>query len=85
MLDTLLKFRRQGISQHTLLFYQRCLSKTIGIKLTAQGINSFLGLLDCGKAKHAYCRTRGKAIMSILADSRSSIAEICSIFAILME
>ena len=57
--DILLGFlnsRRQGISKHTITFYQRCLSKAIGMELTAQGINSFLNSLDCGNAKHSYYR-----------------------------
>jgi len=48
--------RRQGISRHTVLFYQRCLSKAIGMELTPQGISSFLANLDCGNAKHSYFR-----------------------------
>jgi len=33
ILDTFLASRRQGMSNHTLLFYQRYLSKAIGIEL----------------------------------------------------
>ncbi|MFC1962589.1 tyrosine-type recombinase/integrase [Chloroflexota bacterium] len=56
MLQEFLSSRRQGLSNHTLLFYQRCLSKAIGIELTAQGINSFLLSLACGNGKFAYYR-----------------------------
>jgi len=56
MLDTFLASRRQGMSNHTLLFYQRCLSKAIGIELSPQGVSSFLASLECGNAKHAYYR-----------------------------
>jgi len=56
MLQEFLNSRRQGLSTHTLLFYQRCLSKAIGIELTAQGINSFLSSLSCGNGKFAYFR-----------------------------
>ncbi|MFC1918617.1 tyrosine-type recombinase/integrase [Chloroflexota bacterium] len=55
-LQEFLASRRQGLSIHTLLFYQRCLSKAIGIELTAQGINSFLSSLSCGNGKFAYYR-----------------------------
>ena len=33
--------------QNTLLFYQRCLSKAIGIELTPKGTNCFLDSLTC--------------------------------------
>jgi site-specific recombinase XerC len=56
MLDTFLASRRQGMSNHTLLFYQRCLSKAIGIELSPQGISLFLANLKCGNAKHSYFR-----------------------------
>jgi len=56
MLDTFLASRRQGMSKHTLLFYQRCLSKAIGIELSPQGISLFLASLRCGNAKHSYFR-----------------------------
>jgi len=56
MLDNFLASRRQGMSNHTITFYQRCLSKAIGMELTPQGINSFLNALDCGNAKHSYYR-----------------------------
>ncbi len=55
-LQEFLNSRRQGLSAHTLLFYQRCLSKAIGIELTGQGINSFLSSLTCGNGKFAYYR-----------------------------
>jgi len=56
MLDAFLVSRRQGMSNHTLLFYQRCLSKAISIELSPQGINLFLANLKCGNAKHSYFR-----------------------------
>jgi integrase/recombinase XerD len=56
ILQEFLTSRRQGLSTNTLLFYQRCLSKAIGIDLTAQGINSFLASLTCGNGKFAYYR-----------------------------
>ena len=56
MLSDFLNSRRQGLSSHTLLFYQRCLSKAIGIELNAQGINSFLSSLPCSNGKFAYFR-----------------------------
>ena len=56
ILEDFLKSRRQGLSRHTLLFYQRCLSKAIGIELTAEGINQFLTNLKCGNGKFAYFR-----------------------------
>ncbi len=56
ILSAFLDSRRQGISNHTLLFYQSCLSKAIGIELTSEGISTFLSSLSCGNAKHAYFR-----------------------------
>jgi len=56
ILDTFLASRRQGMPNHTLLFYQRCRSKAIGIELSPQGISSFLANLRCGNGKHAYYR-----------------------------
>jgi len=56
LLEAFLKSRRQGTSKHTLLFYQRCLSKAINTELSSQGINSFLNSLNCGNAKHSYYR-----------------------------
>ena len=56
MLSDFLNSRRQGISNHTLIFYQRCLSKAIGIELTAEGINNFLSSLSCGNGKFTYFR-----------------------------
>jgi integrase/recombinase XerC len=56
MLDAFLASRRQGMSKHTLLFYQRCLSKAISIELSPQGISLFLANLRCGNAKHSYFR-----------------------------
>ena len=56
MLSDFLNSRRQGLSEHTLLFYQRCLGKAIGIDLTAAGINNFLASLTCGNGKFAYFR-----------------------------
>ena len=56
MLTDFLDSRRQGLSEHTLSFYQRCLGKAIGIELTASGINDFLASLTCGNGKFAYFR-----------------------------
>jgi integrase len=56
MLSDFLNSRRQGISNHTLLFYQRCLYKAIGIDLTPEGVNNFLSSLTCGNGKFAYFR-----------------------------
>jgi len=56
MLDAFLDSRRQGLSDHTMLFYQRCLRKAIGIELTAEGINNFLASLSCGNGKFSYFR-----------------------------
>jgi integrase/recombinase XerD len=56
MLSDFLNSRRQGLSKHTLLFYQRCLSKAIGINITPEGINNFLASLTCGNGKFAYFR-----------------------------
>ena len=56
MLSDFLNSRRQGLSKNTLVFYQRCLSKAIGIDLTASGINNFLASLTCGNGKFAYYR-----------------------------
>jgi hypothetical protein len=54
MLDNFLDSRRQGLSKHTLLFYQRCLSKANGAELTTEGMNYFLSSLTYGNAKHLY-------------------------------
>jgi len=56
MLSAFLSSRRPGLSQHTLLFYQRCLEKAIGIELTGKGINEFLSSLNCDNGKHGYYR-----------------------------
>jgi len=56
MLSSFLSSRRQGLSGHTLLFYQTCLNKAIGIELNAEGISSFLSSLACGNGKFAYFR-----------------------------
>ena len=56
MLSDFLKSRRQGLSRNTMLFYQSCLGKAIGMELPAQGINSFLSSLSCGNGKFAYYR-----------------------------
>jgi len=56
MLEAFLKSRRQGISNHTLLFYQTCLNKAIGIDLTPVAINWFLSTLSCKNGKFAYYR-----------------------------
>jgi len=56
ILSAFLASRRQGTSNHTLLFYQRCISKAIGIELSPQGVSSFLGGLKCGNGKLAYFR-----------------------------
>ena len=54
MLSDFLSSRRQDLSKHTLLFYQRCLSKAIGTELTTGGINHFLSSLSCDNGKFAY-------------------------------
>ena len=56
MLTTFLASRRQGTSKHTIAFYQQCLDKAIGIKLSPQRINNFLSNLSCHNAKHSYYR-----------------------------
>jgi len=56
MLSDFLNSRRQGLSEHTLLFYQRCLGKAIGTELTTEGINNFLSSLTCGNGRFAYFR-----------------------------
>ena len=56
ILESFLKSRRQGLSNHTLLFYQRCLSKAIGFDLTPVAINWFLSSLSCKNGKFAYYR-----------------------------
>ena len=56
MLSDFQNSRRAGLSHHTILFYQRCLGKAIGIELTAKGINDFLASLNCGNGKFAYYR-----------------------------
>ncbi|MFC1912605.1 tyrosine-type recombinase/integrase [Chloroflexota bacterium] len=56
ILSDFLVSRRQGLSTHTLIFYQRCLNKAIGIELTPEGINEFLSSLTCGNGKFAYYR-----------------------------
>jgi hypothetical protein len=52
MFSDFLDSRRQGLSKLTLLFYQRCLSKAIGVELTAEGINHFLSSLNCGNVRY---------------------------------
>jgi len=59
MLSDFLASRRQSLSNHTLIFYQRCLNKAIGMELTAQGINSFLASLKCSNGKFASYRALG--------------------------
>jgi len=44
------------MSEHTLLFYQRCLQRAIGIELTPVDISIFLGSLKCGNGKFSYYR-----------------------------
>jgi site-specific recombinase XerC len=56
MLEDFLKSRRQGLSHNTLLFYQRCIGKAIGIELTSDGIDRFLASLSCGNGKFSYFR-----------------------------
>ena len=55
-LEDFLKSRRQGISSNTVLFYQRCLAKAIGIDLTSTGINWFLSTSSCKNGRFAYYR-----------------------------
>ena len=56
ILEAFLKSRRQGISNNTVLFYQRCLAKAIGLDLTPTAINWFLSTLSCKNGKFAYYR-----------------------------
>ncbi len=56
MLSDFLNSRRQVLSRHTLLFYQRCLGKAIGTELTTEGVNHFLSSLSCGNGKFTYFR-----------------------------
>ncbi|MBA7495791.1 Tyrosine recombinase XerC [subsurface metagenome] len=42
--------------KYTYYFTIRCLSRTIGIELTPEGINEFLSCLSGGNAKHAHYR-----------------------------
>jgi integrase len=56
IVEAFLKSRRQGISKNTVLFYQRCLTKAIGIDLTPTAINWFLSTLSCKNGKFAYYR-----------------------------
>ncbi len=56
ILEDFLKSRRQGISNNTVLFYQRCLTKAIGIDLTPAAINWFLSTLNCRNGRFAYYR-----------------------------
>jgi len=56
LIDLFLSSRRQGLSKLTRGFYYSCLSKAIGIELSAQGINEFLSSLPCKNGKHSYFR-----------------------------
>ena len=56
ILEAFLKSRRQVISNNTVLFYQRCLSKAIELDLTPTAINWFLSTLSCKNGKFAYYR-----------------------------
>ena len=56
MLSAFLDSRRQGLSRHTLLFYQRCPRKATGTEPTTEGITHFLSSLTCGNGKFAYFR-----------------------------
>ena len=56
ILEAFLKSRRQGLSNHTLSFYQTCLGKAIGLDLTPTAINWFLSTLSCKNGKFAYYR-----------------------------
>jgi len=72
MLSDFIKSRRQGLSENTLLFYQRCLGKAIGIDLIAAGINNFPASLTCGNGKFALtlpliCSPALKTVILLLA------------------
>ena len=56
ILEDFVKSRRQGIANNTISFYQRCLTKAIGIDLTPTAINWFLSTLSCKNGKFAYYR-----------------------------
>jgi site-specific recombinase XerC len=58
LLYKFLNSRRQGISNHTVLFYRRCITRLIyNYPLTPDGINTFLSKLECnGGGKFAYFR-----------------------------
>ena len=57
LIDLFLASRRHGLSKLTRGFYCSCLSKAVGIELSAQVINEFLTSLPCKNGKHSYFRT----------------------------
>jgi site-specific recombinase XerD len=57
LINLFLGSRRQGLSKLTRGFYYSCLSKAIGMELSAKGINEFLTGLPCKNGKHSYFRT----------------------------
>ena len=57
LINLFLGSRRQGLSKLTRGFYYSCLSKAIGMELSAKGINEFLTGLECKNGKHSYFRT----------------------------
>jgi integrase len=58
LLNNFLKSRRQGLSKHTILYYQRCLTPLLAFyKLTPQSISEFIADLNCNPGgKLAYYR-----------------------------
>jgi len=58
LLNDFLKSRRQGLSKHTVLYYQRCLTPLLAnYRLTPQSINEFISDLGCNPGgKLAYYR-----------------------------
>ena len=78
MLSAFLDSRRQGLSGHTLLFYQRCLGKAIGIELTAEGTNKFLSSLSYGNGKFAYFRAMRALCNRLHRHGYAETREYCS-------
>jgi site-specific recombinase XerD len=55
LLTEFLNSRRQGLSSHTILYYQRCLNPLVRQhQITSEGINSFLATLSCTNGKRNY-------------------------------
>jgi len=58
LLTKFLSSRRQGLSPHTIAFYQTCLKPFVeNYELTPEGINQFLASLTCNSgSKFCYFR-----------------------------